>query len=66
MHVTTENRYDKEIIEPFAISTIAKSYDRSYAFYYSPKDTDNFDYISEDGSKAIEISLIAPQNEIVE
>lgn len=64
MHVTAENRYDKEIIEPFAISTIAKSYDPSYAFYYSPKDTDNFDYISEDGLKAVEISLIVPQNEI--
>ena len=36
-------RYDKDSIEPFAINTIAQSFNERYAQYYSPKNTDNFD-----------------------
>lgn len=34
-------RYDKDSIEPFAINTIAQSFNERYAQYYSPKNTDN-------------------------
>ena len=63
MEITIHNRYSKEIIEPFAISTISKSFDSEYGNYYSPKDTNNFDYLSLDGTKAIEISVVVPENE---
>ena len=63
MEITIHNRYSKEIIEPFAISTIAKSFDSEYGNYYSPKDTNNFDYLSLDGTKAIEITVVVPENE---
>ena len=56
--------YDKNIIEPFALSTIAKSFDAIYADYHSPESTDNLDYISPDGSKAIEITTVIPNNVI--
>ena len=46
-------RYNKEVIEPFAISVIAKSFDTKYAQYIHPTDDDNFDYISLDGLHAV-------------
>ena len=36
----------KNVIESFALSTIAKSYDSNYGDYVSPIDTDNFDFLS--------------------
>ena len=63
MEITVHNRYSKEVIEPFALSTIAKSFDLRYGQYYSPKDTNNFDYLSQDGAKALEITMVVPENE---
>ncbi len=57
-------RFDKRIIEPFAIKTIAASYDKEYGTYYSPADTNNFDYISPTQEQAIEITSVIPKNEI--
>lgn len=57
-------RYDKRIIEPFAIKTIAASFDERYGMYYSPIDTDNFDYISPSQEQAIEITSVISKNEI--
>lgn len=57
-------RYNKHIIEPFAIKTIAASYDKEYGTYYSPTDTNNFDYISPTHEQAIEITSVIPKNEI--
>ncbi|WP_419574312.1 hypothetical protein [Ruminococcus sp.] len=56
-------RYDKDSIEPFAINTIAQSFNERYAQYYSPKNTDNFDFISPDKQSALEVTLILPENE---
>ncbi len=63
VEVTLYNRYDKNIIEPFALKTIANSYDKSYEKYIKPNDTDNFDYYSEDSKRFLEISLIITDNE---
>ncbi len=57
-------RYDKSEIEPFAISVIAQSFDSKYAEYIRPKDTDNFDLVSPDGKRAVEVVLVAPENEM--
>jgi hypothetical protein len=59
----SHNRYNKKTIEPYAISVISQSYDKTYANFYSPVDTDNFDYLSVDGTKALEISLVLTSNE---
>ncbi len=59
----SHNRYNKKTIEPYAISVISQSYDKTYASFYSPVDTDNFDYLSVDGTKALEISLVLTSNE---
>ena len=56
-------RYNKVVIEPFAISVIAKSFDAKYAQYIHPTDDDNFDYISLDGLHAMEVVLVIPENE---
>lgn len=64
VEINRANCYDKNIIEPFALSTIAKSFDAIYADYRSPESTDNLDYISPDGSKAIEITTVIPNNVI--
>lgn len=61
--VTLENRYMKEVIEPFALSTIAKSYDPSYNEFSSPVDKDNFDFLSIDGKRALEVSVVISRNE---
>lgn len=63
MEITIHNRYSKEVIEPFALSTIAKSFHLRYGQYYSPKDTNNFDYLSQDGAKALEITMVVSENE---
>ena len=59
----SHNRYDKKTIEPYALSVISQSYDESYANFLSPIDTDNFDYLSADGTIGLEISLIITRNE---
>jgi len=56
-------RYDKGIIEPYALCVISKSFDSKYAEFYQPKDTDDFDYISPDGLHAVEVVLIISDNE---
>ena len=55
-------RYDKNIIEEFAIRTISKSYDYKYLLYVIPKDTDNFDAVSYNGDSGLEITLITSPN----
>ena len=57
-------RYDKRITEPFAISVISKSYDLKYAEYIQPEDTDDFDFVSPDGKRAVEVVFVVPQNEM--
>ena len=57
------SRYDKRIIEPFALSVLAASFSSVFATYTKPQTTDDFDYVSADGNSALEISLILPENE---
>ena len=52
-------RYDKRIIEPFAIKTIAASFDERYGMYHSPIDTDNFDYISKLKDKGYDLYILS-------
>ena len=55
-------RYDKKVIEEFAIRTIRKSFDDSYGLYILPNDTNNFDSISPDNRRALEITLVVSKN----
>ena len=57
-------RYDKAIIEPFALNVIAASFNSEYLSYVQPKDTDNFDFISIDKEKALEVTLAVPKDEM--
>lgn len=57
-------RYSKDIIESFAIKTIGLSFDKKYLEYYSPKDKNNFDYVSPKNDKAVEITLVTSDNEM--
>lgn len=57
-------RFSKEIIEPFAIKTIAASFDSRYHTYLSPSNSDNFDYLSPSGDCALEITTVIPGNEM--
>ena len=57
-------RYDKKIIEEFAIRTISKSFDSKFSLYTSPKDTDNFDFISPNKKEALEITTVISKNEM--
>lgn len=61
--ITLLNRYDKDIIEEFAINTISKSFSDVYSNYKAPKNPDNFDFLSQDGNSALEVTLILPENE---
>ena len=54
--------YSKEIMEPFALSTIALSFDKRYEEYNNPKDTDNFDFISSNNENALEVTTAIPEN----
>lgn len=63
MHFDISQRYDKTVIEPFAQTVIANSFDKSYQNYIQPHNPDNFDYISPDGKRALEISIVISQNE---
>ena len=56
-------RYDENVIEKFAVSTLSKSFDESYGKYVFPSNPDNFDAISEDGQKALEITLVITKNQ---
>lgn len=57
-------RYDKHIMEPFAIKIIEKSFDEKYGEYLHPLDDDDFDYVSPDGMCAVEMVSVIPPNEI--
>jgi len=57
------DRYDKNVMERFAINTIGLSFDNSYLGYYAPADTNNFDYISQTNDKALEVTTVLTQNE---
>jgi len=57
-------RYDKNIMEEFALRVISNSFDVQYSFYIHSQDTDNFDFISPDKKAALEITSVIPQNEI--
>lgn len=57
-------RYDKKIIEEFAIRTISRSFNSKFSLYDSPKDTDNFDFISPNKKEALEITTVIPKNEM--
>ena len=57
------DRYSKTVIEPFAINTIGLSFDEKYLNYTQPLDTNNFDYISPDNKNALEVTLVATNNE---
>ena len=57
-------RYDKKVIEEFALRVISKSYDLKFSTYVSPKDTDNFDFVSIDGAKALEVTTVISENEM--
>lgn len=57
-------RYSKDVMEPFALTVISKSFDSRYSEYTRPTDTDNFDFISPDGVQALEVVSIIPDNEI--
>lgn len=64
MKITKYNCFDKNVIESFALSTIAKSFDYNYSSYFSPADTNNFDYLSQDRKKALEVTSVIPENEL--
>jgi len=57
-------RYDKRIIEPFALNTLAKSFDNRFNLYYKPENTDNFDFISLDNKRALEVVSVVSKNEM--
>lgn len=57
-------RYDKKVIEEFALRVTSKSYDLIFSTYVSPNDTDNFDFVSIDGAKALEVTTVISENEI--
>lgn len=61
--VTPFNRYDKDIIESFSLAVIANSFDNTYASMIKPNSTDDFDFVSVDGRKGLEVSLVIPENE---
>ena len=56
-------QYSKEIIENFAINVVAKSFNKKYSTYFSPENSDNFDFISPDETEALEVTLVIPENE---
>ena len=55
--------YIYDVIEKFAVRTISKSFDASYGEYIFPSNTDNFDAISVDDQKALEITLVITTNQ---
>lgn len=59
-----KNFYSKNVTEPYAIEVLSKYVDQKYLSYYSPKDTDNFDYLSPNNQDALEVSIVIPENEI--
>ena len=56
-------RYNKKVMEPFAITVIAKSFDAKYAQYIHPTNDGDFDFISLDGLHAVEVVTVFPKNE---
>lgn len=58
--------YKKEIYEKFAIKEISLSFNRAYAKYEWKSSEDNFDFVSPDGTAALEVVTIIPKNYIEE
>ena len=56
-------RYNKKIMEPFALNVISKSFDCKYAEYSQPSNTDEFDFLSPDGLHALEVVSVFTKNE---
>lgn len=54
--------YKKELVEPFALNTIACSYDKSYKYYLWNKSEDNSDFVSPNGETSLEVSVVIPLN----
>jgi len=63
MIMNVHERYDKIIMEEFAIRTISKSYDMKYATYFTPQNTDNFDFLSKDMMCGLEVTTVITDNE---
>ena len=55
-------RYDKDVIESFALRAISKSFKEKYSEYIKPQEVDDFDYISSDCLHALEITLVISDN----
>lgn len=55
-------RFDKKIIEKFALQTISKSFNYTYGEFILPNDTDNFDAVSLDNSRALEVTIAVAEN----
>lgn len=55
--------YSSKTMEQFAINTISKSFDSSYALLKWNDKGHDFDFTSESGSLALEIATIIPKNE---
>lgn len=55
-------RYDKKVMESFALRVLTKSFDAEFGEYFSPDNTNNFDFLSKDGKSALEVTTIIPQN----
>lgn len=56
--------YNSSTIEQYAINKIIKLFDSSYKSLISCGKTDDFDFVSTDKKKALEITAIIPKNEI--
>lgn len=46
-------RYNKKVIEEFALGVITESFDKKYGAYIKSQDSDNFDFISPDKTSPI-------------
>ena len=55
-------RFDKKIIEKFALQTISKSFNYTYGEFILPNDTNNFDAVSLDNSRALEVTIAVAEN----
>lgn len=56
-------RYDKEETEKWAVTTIARKYDKIYQGFEKNNETDGFDYVYTKEKVALEVSLVIPENE---
>lgn len=56
-------RYDKKETEKWAVTVIARKYDKIYQDFEKNNETDGFDYIYTKEKIALEVSLVIPENE---